>query len=140
MLYGAGEYNSTEHEVASQIARASQLPTNRNLVAEQDGALVAFLVVIGSPIPRTRHAAYLALGVSRAWWGRGVATDLLKEALRWAPSVGVSRFELSVMTTNKRAIALYEHLGFKFEGVRRRAYMINGVAIDDHLMGYVFDA
>jgi RimJ/RimL family protein N-acetyltransferase len=44
------------------------------------------------------------------------------------------------MTTNTRAIALYERLGFRFEGQRHRTYMINGVAIDDHLMGYVFDA
>lgn len=140
MLYGAGEYRSTEQEVASQIVRAAQVPTNRNLVAENDDALVAFLAIIGSPVPRTRHAVYLALGVLRAWWGQGVATDLLKEALRWAPTVGVSRLELSVMTTNTRAFALYQHLGFKVEGVRPRAYIINGVAIDAHLMGYVFDA
>ena len=91
------------------------------------------------PIPRLRHSAHLALGVSHAWWGRGVATDLMKEAFRWAPTVGLSRFELSVMTTNTRAIALYERLGFKFEGLRRRAYMIKGVAVDDHVMGYVFE-
>jgi RimJ/RimL family protein N-acetyltransferase len=139
MLHGTGEYNSTEQEVASQIVRASQLPTSRSLVAEQDDTFVGFLAVMGSSVPRTRHAAYLALGVLRTWWGRGVATDMLKQVLRWAPTVGVSRLELSVMTTNTRAITLYERLGFKFEGLRHRAYMINGVAIDDHLMGYVFD-
>lgn len=63
----------------------------------------------------------------------------MNEALRWAPSVGLSRLELFVMTTNTRAIALYERLGFKFEGVRRRAYIINGVGVDDHLMAYVFE-
>ena len=63
----------------------------------------------------------------------------MNEALRWAPTVGLSRLELSVMTTNTRAIALYERLGFRFEGVRRHAYIINGMAIDDHLMAYVFE-
>ena len=140
MLYGAGEYTSTEQEVASQIGRVSQVPASRNLIAEEDDTFVAFLAVIGSPVPRTRHAAYLALGVLRQWWGRGVATDLMKETLRWAPTVGVSRLELSVMTTNTRAIVVYERLGFKREGLRRRAYMINGLPVDDHLMGYVFDA
>lgn len=139
MLHGAGEYNSTEQEVSAQIARASQLQTSRYLVAEQDAILVAFLGVMGSPVPRTSHAAYLALGVLRSWWSCGIATDLLKEVLRWAPTAGVTRLELSVMTTNTRAIALYERLGFQLEGQRRRAYMINGVPIDDHVMGYVFD-
>lgn len=139
MLHGAGEYNSTEQEVSAQIERASQLRTSRYLVAEHDAMLVAFLGVMGSSVPRTSHAGYLALGVLRSWWSCGIATDLLKETLRWAPTAGITRLELSVMTTNTRAIALYEGLGFQFEGRRRRAYMINGVPIDDHLMGYVFD-
>ena len=139
LLYGQGEYSLTVAEVTSQIERGSQISTNRSLVAENDGNFIAFLGIIGSPIPRLRHSAHLALGVSHAWWSRGVATDLMKEAFRWAPTVGLSRFELSVMTTNTRAIALYERLGFKVEGLRRRAYMINGVAVDDHVMGYVFE-
>lgn len=139
MLHGAGEYNTTEQEVSEQIARASRLPTSRYLVAEQDAMLVAFLGAMGSSVPRTSHAAYIALGVLRSWWGRGVATDLLGEVLRWAPTVGVTRLELSVMTTNTRAIALYKRMGFQVEGRRRRAYMINGVPVDDHFMGYVFD-
>jgi RimJ/RimL family protein N-acetyltransferase len=140
LLYGRGEYLLTPEQVSSQIERASQVLTNRSLVAESDEAFVGFLSIIGSPIPRLRHSAHLALGVLRSAWGRGVATDLMNEALRWAPTVGLSRLELFVMTTNTRAIALYERLGFKFEGLRRRAYIINGVAVDDHLMGYVFEA
>ena len=140
LLYGPGEYLMTAEEVSSQIERASQIPTNRNLIAEDDEGFVGFLSIIGSSVPRLRHSAHLALGVLRSAWGRGVATDLMNEALRWAPTVGLSRLELSVMTTNARAIALYERLGFKFEGLRRRAYIINGKAVDDHLMGYVFEA
>jgi RimJ/RimL family protein N-acetyltransferase len=140
LLYGPGEYLLTPEQVSSQIERASQVLTNRSLIAESDEAFVGFLSIIGSPIPRLRHSAHLALGVLRSAWGRGAATDLMNEALRWAPTVGLSRLELFVMTTNTRAIALYERLGFKFEGLRRRAYIINGVAVDDHLMGYVFEA
>jgi len=139
LLYGPGEYSTTVEEVASQVDRMSQVPTSRSLIAEHDDKFVGFLGIIGSPVPRLRHSAHLALGVLREWWSHGVATDLMNEAFRWAPTVGVSRFELFVMTTNTRAIALYEHLGFKFEGLRRRAYIINGVAVDDHLMAYVFE-
>jgi RimJ/RimL family protein N-acetyltransferase len=140
LLYGPGEYLLTTEDAFLQIGRASQVPTSRNLIAEHDGRYVGFLRVIGSPVPRLRHSASLALAVLRSSWGRGVATNLMNEAIRWAPTVGLSRLELFVMTTNTRAIALYERLGFKFEGLRRRAYVINGVAIDDHLMGYVFEA
>jgi RimJ/RimL family protein N-acetyltransferase len=64
---------------------------------------------------------------------------MITEAIRWAPSVGLSRLDLFVMTTNTRAMALYERLGFKVEGRRRRAYVINGVAVDDFLMSYIFE-
>jgi RimJ/RimL family protein N-acetyltransferase len=139
LLYGPGEYLLTTEDASLQIERASQVPTSRNLIAENDGKFVGFLRIIGSPVPRLRHSAHLALGVLRSSWGRSVATNLMNEAIRWAPTVGLSRLELFVMTTNTRAIALYERLGFKFEGMRRRAYIINGVAVDDHLMGYVFE-
>jgi RimJ/RimL family protein N-acetyltransferase len=140
MLYGPGEYAQTPAEVAAQIERAAQISTCRNLIAEADGRFVGMLGVVGSPVPRIRHTAMLVLGVLQSSWGRGVATALMTETIRWAPTVGLSRLELFVMTTNTRAIALYERLGFKFEGRRRRAYIVNGVEVDDHLMSYLFDA
>jgi ribosomal protein S18 acetylase RimI-like enzyme len=38
------------------------------------------------------------------------------------------------MKDNLRAIALYERLGFRAEGARRRAYIINGRPVDDLLI------
>ena len=85
--------------------------------------------------------------INQGWPQRGavrirglVPQDAEKLVAFDAPTVGLSRLELFVMTTNTRAIALYEHLGFRFEGERRRAYVINGACVDDHLMGYVFEA
>jgi RimJ/RimL family protein N-acetyltransferase len=140
LLYGPGDYSVSVEEVTAQIERATQISTNRTLIAEERDKFVGVLNIIGSRVPRVRHSAHIALGVLRERWGSGVGTELMKEALRWAPTVGLSRLELFVMTTNTRAITLYERLGFKFEGLRRRAYIIDGVAHDDHLMGYVFDS
>jgi RimJ/RimL family protein N-acetyltransferase len=139
MLYGPGEYTQTPAEAAAQIERMAQIPTCRSLIAEVDQQFVGMLGVVGSPVPRVRHAGTLVLGVLRNSWGQGVATAMMTEAIRWAPTVGLSRLELFVMTTNTRAMALYERLGFNVEGRRRRAYVINGVAVDDYLMSYIFD-
>jgi RimJ/RimL family protein N-acetyltransferase len=117
----------------------SQISTCRSLIAEVDDRFVGMLGVVGSPVPRVRHAATLVLGVLRSAWGKGVATAMMTEAVRWAPTVGLSRLELFVMTTNTRAMALYERLGFKVEGRRRPAYVINGVDVDDYLMSCIFD-
>src|SRR3977135_4438422 len=95
MLYGPGEYSATVGEVASQVDRMSHVPTSRSLIAEHYDKFVGFLGIIGSPVPRLRHSVHLALGVLREWWSHGVATDLMNEVFRWAPTVGVSRLELS---------------------------------------------
>ena len=65
---------------------------------------------------------------------------MLTEIIRWAPTVGLSRLELFVMESNSGAIALYKQLGFRVEGHRRRAYIIDGVPVDDQLMAYVLEA
>ena len=74
MLYGPGEYSMTVEEVAAQIGRVSQVSTSRLLVAEYDGKFAGFLSIVGSPIPRIRHSANIALGVLRET-SEGVATS-----------------------------------------------------------------
>ena len=92
---------------------------------------------MGSAVPRLRHAATIALGIRRSHWGCGVGAALLQETVRWAPSAGISRLELFVAAGNTRAIALYQRLGFKQEGSRKRAYIIRGRPVDDLLMARV---
>lgn len=134
MLYGTGEYSASPEEVAEQLRRIAAAGHSRSLVADGSSRLIGFLGVSGFAIPRLRHSATVFLGVLRQFWGRGVGSALLAEALAWAPTAGLSRLELFVMKQNTRAIQLYEHAGFRVEGSRRRAYIVNGVAVDDFLM------
>ena len=139
MLYGPGEYSATPEEVASQLRRIAGSGHSRSLVAARSDELIGFLGVSGSSIPRLRHSASIAVGVLRQWWGRGIASSLLAEVLAWAPSAGLSRLELFVMKNNPRAIALYERAGFRVEGSRRRAYVVNHASVDDLLMARVIE-
>ena len=102
--------------------------------------LVGFLGVMGSSVPRIRHAATVALGVRRSHWGQGIGSGLLLEAIRWAPTAGLSRLELYVALNNTRAASLYEKLDFRVEGRRKRAYIIDGKPVDDQLTAYASDA
>jgi len=140
MLYAPSEYSASPDELAAQLAKIRSSGHSRSLVAETNDNLIGFLGASGTPVPRLRHSAQLFLGVLRAHWRTGVGSALLAEIIRWAPTAGLSRLELFVMKSNSRAIALYERLGFRVEGHRRRAYMIDGVPVDDELMAYVFDA
>jgi RimJ/RimL family protein N-acetyltransferase len=140
MLYAPSEYSASLQEVSAQLTKIRESGHSRSLLAETEGALIGVLSVMGSPIPRLRHSAQIVVGVLRSHWRQGVGRALFSEAIRWAPTVGLSRLELFVMSKNARAIALYEQLGFHVEGSRRRAYIIDGVPVDDQLMAYVSEA
>jgi RimJ/RimL family protein N-acetyltransferase len=140
LLFAPDEYLASPEDVSAQLAKVASSGSSRRLLAETQDTLVGFLGVSGSPVPRLRHSAQLVIGILRSHWHRGIGQALLSEAIRWAPTAGLSRLELFVMTSNSRAISLYERVGFRVEGHRRRAYIIDGVSIDDQLMAYVFDA
>jgi len=140
MLFAPDEYLVSAEEASAQLEKIANSGSGRRLLAIDQGDLVGFLGVSGSAIPRIRHSAQLVIGVLRSHWHRGVGRALLTEAIRWAPRAGLSRLELFVMKTNSRAISLYESMGFRVEGHRRRAYIIDGAPVDDQLMAYVFDA
>lgn len=83
-----------------------------------------------------------ALGVYilRDWRDQGVGTALMDAAMTWAlTQPEVRRVELEVMTTNARAIHLYEKFGFEREGIRRHLYLIDGQPVDIQMMARLFE-
>ncbi len=53
---------------------------------------------------------------------RGIASGLLNELMRAGSARGVKDYTLEVRAGNHAAIALYENLGFKTEGIRKDFY------------------
>jgi RimJ/RimL family protein N-acetyltransferase len=106
------------------------------LVAEAEGRVIGVLDVRGGARKATRHAALLGMSVAKEWRNRGVGTTLLARAIEWARTSGIiTRIELIVYADNARAIHLYEKLGFRIEGRRRRAVFQRGRYLDDLVMG-----
>lgn len=59
---------------------------------------------------------------------------MIEDTVRWAPGAGVRRLELTVHTTNLRAIAVYLRAGFEVEGRRRSSLFVEGRYVDEYLM------
>jgi RimJ/RimL family protein N-acetyltransferase len=97
-------------------------------------------VVIGwcdiSPLRRPLHAhvGVLGMGVLSEFRGQGVGKALIVAAIEKAKAIGLTRVELMVREENKRAITLYEHVGFVVEGLKRRSTRIDGRYRNDFLM------
>lgn len=69
---------------------------------------------------RTRHRCGVGIALLREFCGVGVGTALLGEILSAAKSAGYEQAELTVVSTNAPAIALYKKFGFEAAGTMPR--------------------
>ena len=106
----------------------------RYVVAELDGSVVghALLEPLGG-LAAISHVFTLTIVVHPGMLGRGIGSALLRELLDWAAGdPRLTKVELRVRSTNARAIALYQKLGFVEEGrFRRRVRLEDGTLLDD---------
>jgi RimJ/RimL family protein N-acetyltransferase len=83
-----------------------------------------------SSYPTYAHRGTVGMGVVAERRGRGIGFRLLGAALEDAFRRGLERVELDVRVDNVRAIALYEKIGFRREGVTRDAFLVDGEYCD----------
>jgi [ribosomal protein S18]-alanine N-acetyltransferase len=96
-------------------------PSGICLAAEVEQELVGYLVC--SRYDLVWHVMNVSVDPDRR--RRGIATALLAALLERVGDPG-AQLTLEVRRSNEGAIALYERLGFKSAGVRRRYYADNG--------------
>lgn len=90
---------------------------------------------------RNHHIVYLGgLAIDPAVGRKGEGRRMLTEILDYARHRGWLRIELSVATSNEKAIALYEKSGFQKEGTLRKYTHLQSENrfIDEVLMSYLF--
>jgi RimJ/RimL family protein N-acetyltransferase len=86
--------------------------------------------------PGNRHMGILGMSVLAGYRGQGIGrrllTAVIDETRRWD---GFCRIELGVTPWNTGAIALYEKMGFRHEGVKPKGINLRGRPEDDLVMG-----
>lgn len=87
-----------------------------------------------------RHSGRLGMGVLKEYRGRGLGTELLKQALTRAREQKLERVELDVYASNLVAIKLYEKHNFQIEGRKQKARKIDGHYDDIISMALFFEA
>ena len=109
---------SPEASLWSEEAIAESAVRGMAWVAEQDGVVAGFL--IGRAV--ADEFEILNMAVSRAHRRRGIAGELVREALRCPQMAGARRAHLEVRASNQAAIALYVRHGFQPSGRRGQYY------------------
>jgi RimJ/RimL family protein N-acetyltransferase len=104
------------------------------LVAEADGEVVGNVLVTTERSSVSDHVGTLSIAIRDDWREVGMGTALMRAAQEWTRERGLVKLALGVFPDNARAIAVYEHVGFAREGVRRMQYRGEGGTFRDELL------
>jgi RimJ/RimL family protein N-acetyltransferase len=85
------------------------------------------LIVLGSVFPVGRndklaHRCECSISVLPEYQGKGVGTAFMQELINQARRAGYEQMELEVVSENRRAVQLYERLGFTHIGMVPRGF------------------
>lgn len=110
-----------------------KLPKNRKadiLVAKCDGRVVGFLGLwrLGAYM---EHVATIGVSVYPYYWGRGVATQLIKSAIELARRKEIRRLEAETFSENAPMRSVVEKVGFKLESIRKKRIKKGGLYRDE---------
>lgn len=113
-----------EHEMSKkqeELVVQAVISNKENIfVAESGGAKLGYIELgIQDDYFTDRKQAYVsAIAVSEISEGKGIAKILMNHAEEWAINQGLTQVSLDVFLKNKKAIDVYEHLGFQKEIVK----------------------
>ena len=81
------------------------------------------------------HRADVMIALLEEFWGLGIGTAMFQEMIALAESWGLMQLELEVIEGNRRAIALYEKMGFTTMAATPNAiHLSNGTILKEFLM------
>ncbi len=96
------------------------------LVALSADRVVGWCDICRSPFEGFRHVGTLGVGLLPQSRELGLGRRLIQNTIDEAYHKGVTRIELEVLASNSRAVHVFEVLGFKREGVKQRARLLDG--------------
>lgn len=124
------DYEDIEKAVDSELKMSTIGRALRFLAFEKNyqlGDLPIGDILIYNIIWAYSNSAHISYTVDSKWQGKGIATEMLREAVAYAFSVmGLHRLELNIMLNNKASVKVAENVGFQYEGVSRELQLLNG--------------
>jgi ribosomal protein S18 acetylase RimI-like enzyme len=110
----AGQMTATDKEVIEQVLLTNPPGTIILLAEDRSGAPLGFihLNTTRDYFTRERHGHISDIVVAPAGEGRGVGRVLMEAGEEWARSQGFRLLTLNVFANNRRALNLYERLGY----------------------------
>ena len=124
--------NTTEEE-AGYIRSAGK--NHIILVAEDDNGLAGWVSVQRTWATFSQHVGTVMIGVKADRQGVSIGTQLLAHIEPSALFMNIEKLELTVRTSNTKAVEFFTSHGYLAEGKKIKSVKINGTYDDEILMG-----
>lgn len=102
--------------------------------AVDDSRVVGWCDILPHTFEGTTHVGKVGMGVIASHRGRGLGRRLIKTAIAHAFGRGIIRIELEVFASNIAAVSLYQNIGFREEGRKRKTRCLDGIWDDNIIM------
>lgn len=97
--------------------------------------LVGMIGVYKFELKKTSHRGCIwNVYLKQEFRGRGIASKLLKECIKYADKIGIETLVLNVSQSSKDAIKLYKKFGFKVFGIEKDAIRYKGKSYTEYKM------
>ncbi len=109
-------------------------------IFEVDGESIGMFKLVQQHY-RNKHIVYLGgLAIDPEHAGKGYGLQMMEEIKEYAKQNGFLRIELTVATSNEKAIQLYLKAGFHHEGVLKKYTYLKSKDqyVDEAVMAYLF--
>lgn len=131
-----GEFCPTVQKEESVIDGILSDTDSTWFVAEYEGKLVGQCSVrLIRRYQRYRHRAEVAFVVLKEYCDLGIGGKMMEECIRWCKEKKITQIELDVVTTNERAVTMYQNFGFEVTGTLPKALKYpDGTYADEYKM------
>ncbi len=111
------ESTLTSEQEAQFLKERNESENEIELLAVIEGIVVGSAAVscVGKK-DKVKHRAEFGISVDKAYWGLGIGRALMEACIECARDAGFVQIELEVVAENKKALALYESVGFEEYG------------------------
>jgi RimJ/RimL family protein N-acetyltransferase len=129
------EKASREEEIDFLSKALSRLEKDETfyLVAEVGGKVVA-VSEIGRRSGYEKHVGVIGIAIKSGFRDLGIGTEMMKTLVKQAQGMGLKVLTLTAFASNKRAIHIYEKVGFVQTGRVPKKHFKEGQYIDEIIM------
>ncbi|QDX92496.1 N-acetyltransferase [Brevibacillus laterosporus] len=122
-------------EFVNQVILGSSTSKSYMIIDKESETPIGIVSLIQIDYKNRNAECIIDIG-EKAYWGKGYGTEALRLLLDYAfLELNLHRVSLRVFSFNKKAIALYERMGFKHEGISREYIFRDGKWSDVFHMG-----